>query len=208
MLDIVERGTFLRFITLLIATFSLVIGTAQAQVPAHAAGKKVLGNPDAPVTIIEYVSMTCSHCASFHRDTLPAIKKQFIDTGKVRLILRDFPLDRIALQAAAVARCAPQGQYFGVVDALFRSQSRWVQSGDPTASIAGIARLSGMSRETVDSCLSSEVLQRDVLQDRLIGERSHGIQSTPSFVINGKTITGDRGADAFIDIINQQLGIP
>jgi protein-disulfide isomerase len=198
----------LRAITLFIAVFALMAGSALAQVPAHATAEKVLGRADAPVTIIEYASMTCPHCASFHRNTLPAIKKQFIDTGKARLIMRDFPLDRIALQAATVARCAPEGQYFNVIDALFRSQERWAQSPDPTAAIAGIARLSGMSRETVDSCLASEALQRDVLEDRLTGERSHGVQSTPSFVINGQTIAGDRGPDAFIDIINQKLGTP
>src|SRR5690606_14406819 len=136
----------------------------------HATEERVLGNPDAPVTIIEYASLTCPHCAQFHRETLPELKKRFIQDGKVRLVMRDFPLDRVALQAHTVARCAPKEQYFPLLDTLFRSQDRWARADNPTAALVGIAKLSGMTDETIRACLNSEAVQRSVLQDRLTGE--------------------------------------
>ena len=187
---------------------AVLAAPAAAQVPAHATEERVLGNPDAPVTIIEYASLTCPHCADFHSGILPELKKRFIEGGKVRLVMRDFPLDRVALQAHTIARCAPKGQYFPLLDALFRSQDRWARAANPTAALAGIARLSGMTEETIGACLNSEALQRSVLEDRLTGERMHQVQSTPTFVINGRTLVGARSIDAFADAIEDALGSP
>src|SRR5262245_61512941 len=98
-------------------------------------GDHVLGDAKAPITLIEYASFTCPHCAHFHTQILPEIKKKWIDTGKVKLIYRDFPLDQVAAKAAQIAECAPSDRYFGVVDLIFRGQSQWAAAGDPIAEL-------------------------------------------------------------------------
>src|SRR5262249_57342023 len=108
---------------------------AQGNAPTVSPDDRILGKPDAPITIVEYASLTCPHCAAFERDTLPKLKTQYIDTGKVKLIYRDFPLDSRATLAAMIARCAPRDRYFGFVDAFFRSQDQWARSEDPVRSL-------------------------------------------------------------------------
>lgn len=100
------------------------------------ADDKVLGDRDAPVTMIEYSSLTCPHCAHFHTDVLPRIKKEYIDTGKVKLVLRDFPLNQPALIAAQIAHCVPEDRYFGFVSVLFETQAAWAISEDPAAALS------------------------------------------------------------------------
>ena len=112
----------------------------------RAAGQ-ILGNPDAPVTIIEYASLTCPHCAQFHTEVLPELKERYIDPGKVRLIYRDFPLDQMALAAAALAHCAGPERYFSMLDVLFETQSNWAQADDPITAIKRLGKLADSPRE-------------------------------------------------------------
>ncbi len=145
-----------------------------------------IGRADAPVTIVEYASLTCPHCARFHTDVLPKIKKDYIDAGKVRLIYRDYPLDRSALAASVLARCAGRDRFFGFLDVLYRDQLRWARSRDPMRSLGRIARLGGLTQAKFDACLKDEKLQNTVLQQRLEGSNAYQVNSTPTLIINGR----------------------
>ena len=159
-------------------------------VPVTAADK-VLGRADAPVTIVEYASFTCGHCAQFHADIVPELKKAYIDTGKVRLVFRDFPLDRHAFAASIVARCSAGDRYFGFVDLLFREQPRWAGTQNPFAALSGLALLGGISKKKLDACFKDEKLQNAVLQQRLTGSKKFKVNSTPTVIVNGAKYRGD-----------------
>lgn len=166
---------------------------------------RVLGNADAPITIIEYASLTCPHCATFHRETLPQVKSEWIETGKAKLIYRDFPTGPVAVSMAAsmIARCAPQDRYFAFLAALFQTQENWVKSPDPIDALAKVAQLGGMARQDVEKCLEDEALL-DGIRDRALDSKlEYGIESTPSFVVNGRVIRGSMAYDDFADILEQ-----
>lgn len=152
-----------------------------------------LGKADAPVVLIEYASMTCPSCARFHNEVLPRLKSQFIETGQVKLIYRDFPLDRVALQAAQIARCVAPERYFGFLDVLFRQQEQWTAGRDPAAMIERVkqfAALAGLPRERATACAEDPAIQTRIVAGIQVAERDHKIAGTPSFVINGKRHTG------------------
>ena len=163
----------------------------------------VLGDPKAPIKIVEYASLTCSHCATFHNDVFPRIKADYIDTGKARLVYRDFPLDRVALQAAVIARCGGADGFFGFVEVLFRTQKSWARSNDPIDALARIGRLGGLKREAIDACLADKTLVDSILAVRLHGEKEFGIGSTPTFIINGEKVVGARSYEHFKDLFDR-----
>lgn len=193
---------------LLAGTAALALLAALPSGLAWAAGEvreHVLGDPEAPVTIIEYSSLTCPHCAAFHADTLPAIKERYIDTGMAKIVYRDFPLDQNALNAAVIAHCAGPDRYFVFLEALFGSQQRWARSADPRESLIQLAGLGGLPREQAEACLADEAMQDAVLQTRLDGQAEHQISSTPSFVVNGQLVSGNRTVDEFATVIEAAL---
>ena len=167
--------------------------------------ERLLGDPDAPVTIIEYSSLTCPHCAAFHTDTLPAIKERYIETGKAKIIYRDFPLDQHALNAAVIAHCAGEGRYFAFLEAMFASQPRWARSADPREALIQLAGLGGMPREQAEACLADDAMLDAVLQMRLDGQAEYDVSSTPTFVINGRVVAGNRSVDEFATVIEAAL---
>ncbi len=167
--------------------------------------ERALGNPDAPVTIVEYASLGCSHCADFHRDTLPQIKAAYIDTGKVRFIFIDFPLGAPAVAAAMVARCAPRDAYFGLLDVFFRDQARWAGARDPLKEIARIGRFAGLSEQDAGACVESQPLLARIRDGAEDASRRYGIDSTPSFVIDGTLIKGAQPFEAFRAAIDAAL---
>lgn len=154
-------------------------------------GDAPLGDADAPVTVIEYASLTCGHCAAFHTDTYPGFKEKYVDTGKVRMIFRDFPLDQMALAAAMIARCdgAPE-KYHAFVDLFLRQQKKWTRAEDVMGELRRMARLGGLTDDAVKACLSNETLGQSVLDRAREAQDSHGISSTPSFIINGELHSG------------------
>lgn len=160
--------------------------------PARLA-ERTLGRADAPVTVIEYFSLTCGHCAAFHRDTMPRVKQELIETGRVRMILRDFPLDGVALAAAQVARSLPPERYEAFVSTLFATQDRWAfnRNADPREELFRIAALAGMSREQFDAALNDQELARAILERRVQGQQQHNVNSTPTFVIGNQVIPGN-----------------
>lgn len=167
---------------------------AQAQT-ANAAlisdNDRLLGDPEAPVTILEYSSLTCPHCASFHTQTLPQVKEEWIDTGKAKLVYRHFPLDRLALYAAMTASCLPTDRaYFAFLDVLFKTQDQWSRAQDPMGELGAMARTAGLGQEKFEACVADQDLADSILQQRLDGSQAFDIQATPTFVINGKKVSG------------------
>ncbi len=151
---------------------------------------RVLGSPGAPITIVEYASMTCPHCAHFAGEVLPDLKKKWIDTGKVKLVLRDFPLDDEAVHASMIARCAPPDRFYAYVDTFFSNQEKWVTAPDYQAALTRLAGLGGMSRDEVGKCLGDKALENKVLASRVAAANQLYVNSTPSFFINGTKFTG------------------
>ena len=166
---------------------------------------RVLGDPDAPVTIIEYSSLTCPHCAAFHTDTLPQIKERYVATGKAKIVYRDFPLDQHALNAAAIAHCAGPDRYFQFLEAMFASQARWARAAEPREALIQLAGLGGMPREQAEACLADEDLLDAILQVRLDGQTEYDVSSTPTFIINGQKVSGNQPFDRFATAIEDAL---
>src|SRR5690348_15281866 len=160
----------------------IVGGVAQgAETPSVTPQDHILGKADAPITIFEYASLTCPHCAAFEKETLPKLKSEWIDTGKAKLILRDFPLDGSALKAAVLARCAPPDRFYGFIETLFDSQEAWARDSDPTQGLERIARLGGMSPDQFQACMKNSSIENEVLAMRLEGSKKYGVESTPTF---------------------------
>lgn len=164
---------------------------------------RVLGDADAPVTIIEYASFTCPHCADFHTNTLPTLKEQFIDTGVAKLVFRDFPLDRYALFAGQIARCLPEEQYFPMVGTLFSTQGKWARADDPVQALKQIAGMAGLSADRAQACLDDSALGDSILQSRLQGQQQFEINATPTFIVNGEKVSGSLPVDEFVELIQK-----
>ena len=177
-------------------------GFAQSA-PQPTPDDRILGKADAPITIFEYASFTCPHCADFDANTLPKIKADWIDTGKARLIFRDFPLDQAAVRAAILARCAPPDQYYAFVDELFHSQTTWAQTGKVDDALSKLAKVSGMSDEQFAACMKDEAAQKRVLDSRLTAEQQYKVESTPTFFINGVRVVGAQPYPEFEKALNQ-----
>jgi protein-disulfide isomerase len=187
-------------------------GAAQAQTAVDAAkileppplGDRALGPSDAKVVIVEYASTTCPHCAKFHADIFPTIKKDYVDAGKVRYIFREFPLNDVDLAAVMVARCAPQDKYFPLLDIYFEQQETWTK-GNPRDELFKIAQLAGFTRESFDTCLKNEEVAKGILAARERAEGEFGVDSTPTFFINGEILRGVETLDEFKKMIDAAL---
>src|SRR5260370_1935721 len=168
------------------------------EAPSVTPKDRVLGQADAPIAIIEYASLTCRHCAAFDRDVLPKIKKNWIDTGKAKLVYRDFPLDGWALRAAMVARCAPPERYFGFIDALFQGQNAWARPEvDHEQALGRNAKLGGISDDKFQSCIKDEKMADAIAASPVVAGKQDGVESTPTFFINGSKMVGEQSYEAF-----------
>ncbi len=183
-----------------------VSGADSAGLLAVTAQDRVLGKADAPITIVEYASLTCSHCANFSRDVLPKLKEKWIDTGKARLILRDFPLDEPALRAAMVARCAPPERYYPLIETLFETQDQWAVAKDWRAALERLTRLAGIGKKDFDACLANKAIEDQAAQSRLTASTLLGVASTPTFFVNGKKFDGPPTEQAFDQLLSGLAG--
>lgn len=161
-----------------------------------------IGLKEAKIVLVEYASLTCPHCAQFHTKVLPGLKKEFIDTGKVRYVYRDFPLDRLALGAAMVARCSGRETFFGFIETFYNAQSRWSRSPKPEIALAKLARLGGMSQNKFNQCLQNADIQGKILQQRMQASNDFDVRTTPTVFVNGNRYDGGISLDQFRALLN------
>ncbi len=167
----------------------------------------VMGDAKAPVTVIEYASMTCPHCAHFQETTFPELKKRYIDTGKVRYIFREFPLDSLAAAAFMLARCSAQddsSKYFALIDSLFRQQRTWAVE-KPLEPLFAIAKQAGFTKQTFDACLANQKVLDGIEAVRARAVNQFKVESTPTFFINGTKAPGALSIDDMAKLIDPQL---
>lgn len=170
---------------------------------------RIMGDEKAPVTVEEFASLTCNHCAHFSKTTFDAFKTKYIDTGKVRFIYNDFPLNAPAMEAAMIARCLPADRYFQFIKFLFETQDQWAFNQDYRAALKQNSKLLGMSDETYDACAANEKLKAGLVEKMQAASTAHEIASTPTFVINGtEKLGGTRDLPEFEKIIDPLLEAP
>lgn len=180
---------------------------------AHAAKKEekpvkplpemCMGNPDAPVTVIDYSSLTCGHCAEFHKDVLPLIEENYVKTGKVRLIFRDFPGDKISVVAHQLAWGCGQMKYLELIKLFYKTQDQWIEAKDPVKELKKIAEENGgMTQAQVDKCLKNTELLDKIIHTRLEGQKKYNITATPNFIIQGKIYDYALTYDEFKKIVD------
>lgn len=169
------------------------------------ANDMVIGNSKAKVTVIEYASMTCSHCADFHKSTFPEVKEKYIDTGKIRFVFRSFPFDEPALRASMLAYCSGNERFFKFIDVMFTTQPSWVSSKNYLEILANIGKLGGVSGEEFDSCMKNKELETKIMQGKLDAANILGVRSTPLFFINGVVYKGAHGFEYFSKILDEAL---
>ena len=167
----------------------------------------VIGDENAPITIIEYASLSCSHCSDFHKNTLGKLKDEYIDTGKVRFVFRDFPFNYPALLGSMVLRCIPGDVRYDYMNALFQLQPNWVDrdNAKTTQELFKIMQSGGMTKEEFDTCITNVDLENKILQGVIGAQNEFNIQSTPSFLINGILVEGNKSIKEFRQIINKIL---
>src|SRR5260221_11294152 len=173
-----------KILLFLVAVTSCGLAGARAEETAD----RVLGKPDAPITIIEYASLTCPHCADFNKEIMPELKARYVETGKAKVVYRDYPLDQWALKAAMLARCAPDDKYFNFIDVLFQNQGTWATAKDPKAALERIAKLGGLSSEKFEACLANKSLEDAILAQSFKGQKEFDITGTPTVIVNGKKV--------------------
>lgn len=164
-----------------------------------------LGDKNAPVTVIEYASFTCPHCANFHRDVWPALIERYINTGKARIVFRDYPLDPVALRAAMLTHCVDRNRYFGFVKLLLMEQENWAFAADPLPPLKQRAKLAGLSDAKIEACLGDKDLEEAIMRRAYEGQQAFGVSRTPTLIINGRKLEGPRSVDQVARIIDNQL---
>ena len=199
----ISRRSLLAMVPAGLVPSALALRSTAAWADDGPRAERFIGKPDAKVTVGEYFSLTCTHCAAFAQGTLPEIKQQLIDTGEVKWVFHDYPLDQVALTASMVARYLPVDRYEPFINALFVSQNRWAFSrgSDPTEELWKVAGLAGMSRPTFDKAIGDTGLRDWIIQEQKADTDKWKIDSTPSFVINGQKYAGEMSYDAFRKLV-------
>ncbi len=200
-----KRRRIAWLLSLMAVIFVVACDGAEEAVGGPVVEDMALGQDDAPVTIIEFASLTCPHCAEFHRDIFPRIKDDYIESGKVRLVYRDYPIGPLAYTAAMMARCGGKERFFGFLEVLYRTQQSWVTAKDPVGALAKVGRLGGMSRKTLDACLNDQELLEVIIRGRLDGENTFEVSSTPTLIINDKKYVGLKSYDEIRAILDELL---
>ena len=196
-----------KFTLLISILFSINLGASNHSVLNIKENDFFIGSPDAPVTIIEYASMSCSHCADFHNNTLEELKIEYIDTGKVRFVFRDFPYNYPALAGSMMMRCVPDSARYDYMNALYKLRKSWVfrDNSKTRDELYKIMQSGGMQKDKFDACLSNVDLENDLLEGVMNAQREFNIRSTPSFIINGNLFSGNKNIKEFRQIIDKIL---
>jgi protein-disulfide isomerase len=209
----VDRRSLLRLMALSGALLPVGLGMAHAETMKMEdlavegpLGDVFMGSPDAKVTIIEYASMTCSHCANFSTKIFPLVKEKYIDTGKVRFTLREFPFDPLATAAFMLARCKGNDKYYAMVELLFAQQKAWTGSDKPTEALLSVVRQAGFTQESFETCLKNKAIYDGVNFVKERGAKVFGVDSTPTFFINGEKRSGSISIEDMDKILTPLLG--
>ena len=181
------------------------LATARAAGIGERPGDLAVGDPDAPVTVIEFFSLTCPSCLRFHKNVYNRLEPEYVDTGKVRFVARDFPLNAPALQAAVLAHCAGRDRYFTFIDVLFQTFDDWAGSRDYTDKLGQIGELGGVSRDQFADCLADKDLENTILQSRMDGQANYDVSGTPTLVVNGEKYDGKMTFDGLSKHIDRLL---
>lgn len=190
---------------LLVLLFALFVSVPSADSQEARPGDVVIGSADAPVTVVEYFSLTCGHCAQFHTETMPDIFSKYVETGKVRFVYRDFPLDNVALGAAMITQCLDDRLHYGFVQMLYKQQPQWTASENPIGAVAQMARIAGLSEDRARACLSDAQMRNDIVAGQNAASEEFQIGATPSFLIGGETIAGFLSLSDFEELIEPLL---
>ena len=173
----------------------LTASVAHAQIT-----ERSMGNANAPIKVDEFVSLTCSHCAEFYTTILPTIEKNYIDAGKVRFVIHDYPLDGVSLKAAAIARCMPEDEFVPFIKTLYQTQANWAfGGGNPEDKLVQMAKLGGLPEDKARACANDTKLQDAIVAERTEANDKYKVQATPTFIINDgvQTIQGAQSAETF-----------
>ena len=167
----------------------------------------IIGNKDSPITIIEYASMSCSHCADFHINTLPQLIEKYVDTGKIKIVFRDFPFNYPALLGSMVVRCIPKDARYEYTQALYKLQHKWVnrENAKTTQELYKIMQSGGMAKKEFNNCINNVDLEKGILQSLMNAQSEFDIKSTPSFLINGLLVEGNKSLKDFSKIIDRLI---
>ena len=198
------KNLFLYFFSFFVLLFPPVLAGSVLEITEN---DFVIGDEKASITIIEYASLSCSHCADFHINTLPKLMKEFIDTGKAKIVFRDFPFNYPALLGSMVLRCVPVEIRYQYSNALYKLQSKWVvrENAKTTQELYKIMQSGGMSKEEFNQCIKNVDLENEILQGVISAQNEFNIKSTPSFIINGILLEGNKPIKDFRQIINKIL---
>lgn len=178
-------------------------GTARAQTGDPRLEERSTGRADAPVRVIEFFSLTCGHCAAFHRTVWPQVKEELVEKGLVRMVWRDFPLDQVGLTAAMVARSLPAERYEPFLSVLFATQQSWAFASDPTVELGKLAMLAGMPRERFDAVRADMAFGRAVMETRMSGQAEYKVEATPTFVFGRRTHSGNLPYERFRSLVEE-----
>lgn len=188
----------------LLVTALITLPAAAASLPEQP-GDRAIGSDDAQITMIEYYSLDCPHCATFHRDVFPQLKAQFIRTGKVRFVYRDFPLSWGALEAAVMTHCAPPERFFAVQDALLKNIGAWAKALPTVRAIAEIGAAEGVTSAQYQSCLDERVWERQIFESQKFARETLGVTATPTFFINGDKLVGNMAFEHLSEGLHHML---
>ena len=186
-------NTFKYALVSLILSFVFLINNSYARIvdTIEALENKSIGEKEAPIKMIEFASLTCGHCAKFHNEVFPLIKKNFIDTGKIHFTYNDFPLDKYALKASVIARCSGNQKFFSFLKVLYSKQKDWTRTQDPFKSLLKIAKLGGLKNDEIKVCVGNKSIEDGLLKQRLKSTKTYDIKATPTIYLNAKKYDGD-----------------
>jgi len=198
-----------RFLLLFAAIFALIacVTPASAQTAGNGFSDRVLGDERSPIVIDEYISLTCPHCADFYLNTLPELEKRYVKTGKVRIIMHDYPLDGASLKAAALGRCMPAEMLYPFIRVLYENQAKWATAANPDKVLIQYASLGGLDTDRAQACINDPNIQGAIIADRSAAADQYGVQSTPTFVFNKgvEKMEGSAGIESFAATIDRMM---
>ena len=177
-------------LSLIFLLMSVTIVNSQVVDTLEAGSPKTLGDSSAPIEMIEFASLTCGHCAKFHKEVMPLLKRKYIDEGKIYFTYNDFPLDKFALKASIIARCSGD-KFFGFLDVFYKKQKDWTRTKDPLKSLLKMAKIGGVKDEDIKVCLGNKSIEDNLLKDRLKFSKKYEITATPTIILNGSKYEGD-----------------